>query len=360
MPGRASLLRVASGVLLLSGLAMSLPANPARAQTAPAVGDPFPQVSSELYAKAKQEQSLVVYTVWDVQHIVAMLQAFSKHYPGIKTDYWQARNPEIVTRVLTEFQAGRGSVDVILSDSSPPPLRAAGAILPYETVQKEFLITHDPTMPVVSMQIQVLAYNTKRMKAEDAPKTWEDVASSRYQGGVALDDPLRAGPLSHMVAALKASWNDDARWASFVQGLKALKVPVHRSTSAMFRLVIAGEYSVAMPALLHDVLSEKEKGSPIELVKTAPPIIHPRYAAIYAKAPHPHAAKLFAEWLISREGQAALDSVGREPARKGIQTKTSIEANFPATVRPLTVADKHYLEDPKKWLDTHVKPLWTP
>lgn len=322
------------------------------------VGDPFDAVSAELYARAKQERGLVVYTVWDVEHIVTVLQAFAKRYPGIKTDYWPARNPEIVTRVLTEFQAGRGSVDIILSDSAPPPLRSAGAIMPYETVQKDVLLMHDPVMPVVSMQIQVLAYNTKRMKAEDLPEAWEDVANPRYRGMVALDDPLRSGPLSHMIAALKGVWKDEARWSAFIQGLKALKVPVHRSTSAMFRLVIAGEYSLAMPALLHDVLREKEKGSPVDLVRTIPPVVNPRYAAIYAKAPHPNAAKLFAEWLISPDGQAALDSVGREPARKGFPSKNSVEANFPGTIRVLTPQDKSYLEDPKKWLDTHVKPIW--
>src|SRR3989338_7231445 len=134
---------------------------------ASAPSDPFTKVSGELYAKAKQEGAVTVYSVWDVEHIVAILGAFSKRYPGIKTNYWQGRNPEIVTRVVTEFQAGRDSVDAILSDNAPPVLRAAGAIMPYETVQKNFLVLHDPTMPVVSLQVQALLYNTKKMKPAD-------------------------------------------------------------------------------------------------------------------------------------------------------------------------------------------------
>lgn len=320
--------------------------------------DAYNKVSSELYPKAKQEGELIVYTVWDVEHIVAILQGFSKKYSGIKTTYWQGRNPEIVTRAVNEFKAGRESVDAILSDNAPPVLRAAGAIMPYETVQKDLLITHDPTMPVVSLQIQALTYNTKRIKAEDLPKTWEDVANPKYRGMVALDDPMRAGPLSTQLAALRDLWKDDARWTAFIKNLKALNVPVHRSTSAMFRLVIAGEYAIAMPALLHDVLSEKEKGSPVEFVKSAPPVVFPRYAGIYAKAPHPNAAKLFAEWLISPDGQAALDSVGRETVRKGFPSKTSIEKAYPAGTQPITVQDTLFLEDPRKWLDSHVKPVW--
>ncbi|HET8563968.1 MAG TPA: hypothetical protein VFM35_08870, partial [Candidatus Binatia bacterium] len=84
----------------------------------------FEKVSNELYPKAKQEGNLIIYSVWDVEHLRAITDAFSKRYPGIKATYWQGRNPEIVTRVLTEFQGGQPSVDTILSDNAPAVLRA--------------------------------------------------------------------------------------------------------------------------------------------------------------------------------------------------------------------------------------------
>ena len=124
----------------------------------------FEKVSAELYPKAKQEGNLIVYSVWDVEHLKVITDAFMKRYPGIKATYWQGRNPEIVTRALTEFQGGQPSWDVVLSDNAPPVIRAAGAILNYETVQKDVLYLHDPTMPTVSLQVQALAYNTKKMK----------------------------------------------------------------------------------------------------------------------------------------------------------------------------------------------------
>lgn len=345
-----------STALALFMLFLMTSATMAAAASAP--DDPFNKVSAGLYEKAKQEGALIVYSVWDVEHLVKITEAFSKRFPGIKTSYWQARNPEIVTRVLTEFQGGNQSVDVILSDNAPPVLRAAGAIQPYETVQKDFLIIHDPTIPVVSLQIQSLAYNTKKLKEAELPKTWEDVANPKYKGLVALDDPLRAGPMSTQLAALKELWKNDDRWIRFVKGLKALNVPVHKSTSALFRLVIAGEYGIAMPALLHDVMHEKGQGTPIDFVKGAPPIVFPRQAGIYMKAPHPSAGKLFAEWLITTEGQSVIDSVGREAARKGFPSKTSIETAYPKGTTAMTVRDKLFLEDPKKWLDTHVQPVW--
>ena len=318
----------------------------------------FAQVSAELYPKAKQEGNLIVYSVWDVEHLKVITEAFMKRYPGIKATYWQGRNPEIVTRALTEFQGGQASFDVVLSDNAPPVIRAAGAIMNYNTVQRDVLYLHDPTLPTVSLQIQALAFNTKKIKPAELPKSWEEVANPKYKGMIALDDPMRAGPLSSMLAGLKGQWKDDARFNNFLRNLKALSVPVHKSTSAMFRLVISGEYAICMPALLHDVMEELHKGTPVDYVKTVPPVVFPRQAGIYAKAPNPNTAKLFAEWLISDEGQKTIDSIGRETSRNDFKSKTSIESAYGKGMKPLPVVDQMFLEDPKGWLDKFVKPIW--
>jgi len=173
----------------------------------------------------------------------------NKRFPGINTTYRQGTRSEIVTRTLTEFQGDQKSADVILSEGAPVVLRAAGAIEPYDTVQASALLLHDPTLPTVSLQIMALSYNTKKLKNEDMPKSWEDVVNSKYKGSVALDDPLRAGPLSGLLAGFKEYWKDDAKWARYIKDLKGLNVTVHKNTSAMFRLLTAGEYTIAMPAL---------------------------------------------------------------------------------------------------------------
>ena len=324
-----------------------------------ATTDPrFEKLAAELYPKAKQEEALVVYTIWDVEHIRAILAVFNKRFPGINSTYWQATRSELIARTLTEFQGDQKSADVILSEGAPVVLRAAGAIEPYNTVQASSLILHDPTLPTVSLQIMALSYNTKKIKKEDLPKSWEDVANPKFKGIVALDDPMRAGPLSALLAGVKDQWKDDARFTKFVRGLKALNVPVHKSTSAMFRLVVAGEYAISMPSLLHDVLHEKEVGSPIEFMQTVPPIISAQQLGIYGKAPHLNAAKLFAEWMITPEGQAVVDSVGRETSRKGIKSKASIESAWGPKVTPIPIVNRAFYEDPRKWLDTNVKPAW--
>ncbi len=337
--------------------ALALPNQFAIAQARPENDPRFEKLAKEFYPKAKQEGALVVYTVWDVDHIRSLTETFSKRFPGIATSYWQATRSEATTRTLTEYQGNQASVDVILTEA-PLVLHNAGATQPYQTVQGNALFVNDAIAPVVSLQIQALAYNTKKLKREEAPRSWEDVTNPKYKGIVALDDPMRAGPLSSMLAAFKDDWKDDTRWANFIKGLKSLNVPIHKSTSAMFRLLVAGEYSIVMPALFHDVVHEKEVGSPIDFARGAGPVVSPQQAAIYAKAPHPTAAKLFAEWLVSPAGQAAIDAVGRASARKGFKSKTSMENGWGPNVKPIVVANKAYIEDARKWLDTAVKPVW--
>lgn len=348
-------------IVLLSFLsaifALALANRIAIAQARPESDPRFEKIAKEFYPKAKQEGALVVYTVWDVDHIRSLTGAFSKRFPGINTSYWQATRSEVTTRTLTEYQGNQSTVDAIVTEA-PLVLHAAGATEPYQTVQGNSLIVNDAIAPVVSLQIQALAYNTKKLKPEEAPKSWEDVTNPKYKGIVALDDPMRAGPLSSMLAAFKDEWKDDVRWANFIKGLKSLNVSIHKSTSAMFRLVVAGEYSIVMPALFHDVVREKEIGSPIDFARGAGPVVSPQQAAIYVKAPHPMAAKLFAEWLISPEGQAAIDAVGRPSARKGFKSKTSMENGWGPNVKPIVVSNKSYIEDARKWLDTAVKPVW--
>ena len=327
------------------------------AQARPESDPRFEKLAKEFYPKAKQEGALVVYTVWDVDHIRSLTEAFSKRFPGINTSYWQATRSEVTTRTLTEYQGNQAGVDVILTEA-PLVLHNAGATQAYQTVQGNSLFVNDAIAPVVSLQIQALAYNTKKLKREEAPKSWEDVTNPKYKGIVALDDPMRAGPLSSMLAAFKDDWKDDTRWANFIKGLKSLNVTIHKSTSAMFRLVVAGEYSIVMPALFHDVVREKEIGSPIDFARGAGPVVSPQQAAIYVKAPHPTGAKLFAEWLISPEGQLAIDTIGRASARKGFKSKTSMENGWGPNVKPIVVTNKAYIEDARKWLDTAVKPVW--
>ena len=118
--------RSSSLFFLLLAFAMALTNRFAIAQARPEADPRFEKLAKELYPKAKQEGALVVYTVWDVDHIRSLSNAFGKRFPGINTSYWQATRSEVTTRTLTEYQGNQPSVDVILTEA-PLVLHAAGA-----------------------------------------------------------------------------------------------------------------------------------------------------------------------------------------------------------------------------------------
>jgi iron(III) transport system substrate-binding protein len=310
-----------------------------------------------LYQKAKQEGSVVMYSIWDVPDLNAMAQGFQKRYPGIQTQFISLRNPEIVTRVGEEFNAQKQTVDVIGSDSAPPNLYPLGAIEDYQTLQKDALVYNDPRMVVVSMQVQVIGYNTKLLDANNLPKSYEDLTNPKYakQFPMALDNPLRGGPLTWMLIGLRDTWKDDAKWTGFVTGLRALNISTFQSTSQMARLLSAGEYAICVPCLTQDILSQKASGATVDFVPGLSPVVFPRFAAIYKYAPHPNAAKLLAEWLATSDSAPIWCSLSRTPARTNVPCSVAMEQMFPGGSGVIAVNPP---ADPGKYIDDNIRPLW--
>jgi ABC-type Fe3+ transport system substrate-binding protein len=323
-------------------------------------GFPGPELypgEAALYQQAKQEGVVIMYSIWDVGDLNAFAQAFQKRYPGIQTQFISLNNPEIITRVGEEFRAQKQTLDVIGSDSAPPSLYPLGAIQDYQTVQKDSLIYNDPRMTVVSMQVQVIGYNTKLIDQANLPKSYEDLTNPKYakQFPMALDDPLRGGPLTWMLIGLRSYWNDDAKWTSFVRGLKALNTTTFRSTSQMARLVIAGEYAICVPCLTQDIITGKATGATVDWAPGLLPVVFPRFAAIYKYAPHPNAAKLLAEWLASADSAPVWCSLGRTPARTNVPCSVAMEQMFPGGTGVISVNPP---SDPGAYIDQNLKPLW--
>ncbi|MEM2703542.1 MAG: extracellular solute-binding protein, partial [Candidatus Bathyarchaeia archaeon] len=320
-------------------------------------GELFPG-ETELYMKAKEEGALIVYTVWDVEHIVKLLAEFSKRYPGISTTYWQAKSAEIVAKVLTALEGGEKVVDVIIGMTPPVQLLGRGAIEPYKSVQIDDLYYKNEKLVVAQVAPAVVAYNKDLLAPEDVPKTLEDLVNPKYMNRVCMGDPLAPGtPMAAFLAGLREYWNNDTKWANFIHRLKALNPVLYRSTSEMERLLAAGEYSLCIGTYLHEVVMDIKKGAPVGYTQIEPTVLIGGYAGIYLLAPHPNAAKLFAEWLVSVEGQLILASLLRTPNRVGVPSEVSLETLLP-NVHLFIPEPEAYLADMTKYMETQIKPVW--
>jgi len=85
-------------------------------------------------------------------------------------------------------------------------------------------------------------------------------------------------------------------------------------------LLAAGEFSIALNLYDYRINQLKAQGAPVDYLLLDPIMIIPTVLMLARHSPHPHAAALFIDWLISQEGQAVLESaeIGRPSVRKGM------------------------------------------
>ena len=105
-----------------------------------------------------------------------------------------------------------------------------------------------------------------------------------------------------------------------MRALARQKPQQRRGHHLLARLLVAGDFPLAL-VHANEVEKEKQEGAPVDWVRTLDPVItSASQVAIAAKAPHPAAARLFVDFLLSEEGQRAIASRGRVPARADLGT----------------------------------------
>jgi iron(III) transport system substrate-binding protein len=121
-------------------------------------------------------------------------------------------------------------------------------------------------------------------------------------------------------AAMAVAWGR-ARAERYMKELAKQDIQLRSGQTLIAQLMAAGEFHMGM-ALAHRIERMKEQGAPVEWVTTLDPItvsLHP--IGVAAKAPHANSAKLFIDFVLSKEGQQLVLAIGRTPSRPGIDTK---------------------------------------
>jgi iron(III) transport system substrate-binding protein len=107
-------------------------------------------------------------------------------------------------------------------------------------------------------------------------------------------------------------------------------------------LIAAGEVPVGLTVYSGNADSLKKKGAPIDWMPVEPIVGRPQAVSVASKAPHPNAAMLFVDFVLSPDGQKVLNDLDRNPASK--------------TQATLLTKYKFSMVDPIKWLDE--APKW--
>lgn len=272
----------------------------------------------QLVQKAKAEGTVNLYTSMALEDSTPLVQAFEKKY-DIKVVMWRASDENVLQRILTEQKAKRYDLDAVEIDG--PTLET----LYREKVTEEFNSPYFSDIPPAAIpkhknwastrfNFFVAAYNTNQIKKEDAPKTYEDFLNPKWKGKFVVE----ASDVE-WYAGLMKYWGEE-KGRDYFKKLVANEPQIRKGHTLVAELVGAGELPLTLTAYNQSAERTKKKGAPIEWVPLEPTIGRPNGVALAKNAPHPYAALLFADFVLSPDGQEIIKKRNRVPASTKIDT----------------------------------------
>ncbi len=257
-------------------------------------------------AKAEQEGQLVFYCHENEAGTAAIVEGFGKDFPKIKTSYVRAQTGALYNKILSERSAGRFEVDVVqLSDLAPAlDFQSKGGYEAYLSPEAHAYGPQYLSNPVgfffwTGVTFGGIAYNTAKVKSEEAPKTWKDLLDPRWRN--AMSCKISSSGLQFVEWYMFNKLYGPDFWKQFAKQ----RPRGFDSRVQLFDRLAKGDDKVCALAEYAAYGLYKQKNAEIEFV--APPDglpATPLVVGAVTKAPHPEVAKLFIDWAMSIRGQA--------------------------------------------------------
>jgi iron(III) transport system substrate-binding protein len=268
---------------------------------------------------AKKEGSLVLYTSMTVDQAQKLNDAFRKKYPYIQIAMFRAVGERLLTKIMTEAQAGKFDFDVVQSaETQAYFLKRRNLLAKYfspeaKNIQKGFFDS-DGFWSAVYMMPNVIGYNTRMVKRTDVPKSDDDLLNPKWRGKIGMDGSKPEW------FAWKLKRMGEEKGLGYIRKLGAQELRLYSGLTILTGLLAAGEFPLVFNTYIHNIEDTKRKGAPVDWVAQEPVFTKFQPIALGAKAPHPNAAKLLVDFMLSEEGQKIFASFGRMPTRRGIAT----------------------------------------
>jgi iron(III) transport system substrate-binding protein len=265
---------------------------------------------------AKKEGKLLWYTSTNVTESKPLLDDFEKQYPSIKGEIFRASGEKTLNRIATETRAGRWDFDLV-TISEVDALQDAKMLAPYKSPEARSYIPEfkDPNgyWTAVYTNYATIGYNTKLVAEKDAPKQWEDLLDPKWRGKISIDQEQYS-----WFGTLHKAWGRE-RAQKYMRALAKQNIEWRKGHTLIAQLMSAGEFPVSV-VYAHRTEEMKQRGAPIEWVNTVNPLVVTlNSAGLSVKPPHPNAARLFIDFLLSKPAQQRLRALRRIPARPDVE-----------------------------------------
>jgi ABC-type Fe3+ transport system substrate-binding protein len=271
---------------------------------------------------AEEEGAVVIYMTQSLEPVFR--DSFQKKFPKIKVTAVTGRGPEISQRVMSERRAEKFAVDLYISGSTSPRIFYRAKILEpikplltlpevvdtsgwyegkhhYNDPENRFIFVFEGTP-----RSGDITFNTKVVNAAEIKSYW-DLLAPKWKGKIVTVDPFLPGPIS---AAQIFFYKNADLGPEFVRRLYAdTEITILRSNEQLMDWLSAGKYAFGIGA--RDVDKAILQGMPVmqflpgSLKEGSSVTAYNGTVSYFTRAPHPNAAKVAVNWLLSREGQTA-------------------------------------------------------
>src|SRR5436190_13620674 len=249
----------------------------------------------------------------NVSDAEAVKKPFIERHPFVTLTVLRAPGEKVRTRILAEARANRHAWDVVSFNLlDVEALKREGLLAAYASPETRSGYPAEAVDPegrwaAIYVRQYVIGYNTRLVR--QPPASWGALLEPGWAGKLAIDESD-----VEWYAAMLDYWGRD-KGIGFMRALARQKPQQRRGHHLLTRLLVAGDFPLAL-VHANEIEKEKKDGAPVEWVRSLDPVItSPSQVAIAAQAPHPGAARLFVDFLLSKDGQRAIASRGRVPAR---------------------------------------------
>lgn len=295
---------------------------------------------------AKKEGKLQIYALLVISDHMQIIQRFKEKYPFLDVSLYRATSERLYNKIETEHRANAHLVDVIgVSGFQMYQLVKRGLMRKYESPERR---SFEPGFKdkegywtAYYINPLVMAYNTRQVSAQEAPKGYENLLDPKWKAKLAMEDEE-----IEWFSTILSVWGEE-KGSAYMRRLAAQNFHFRHGHTLMTELVAAGEYPGAVLLYAPQTQFTKSKGAPIDWNPPNPTIAGLNLMGVATHAPHPNAAMLYVDHMLSEEIQRDYISgkFFKLSARKGvasvIQQRLKEVKVIPADISQSEHLEKH-------------------
>jgi iron(III) transport system substrate-binding protein len=264
----------------------------------------------------KESGAVMVYHSTQTDDLQPVFDAFTKKY-GIKVVDWRSSSENVVQRIIGETRAAKRDVDFIENNSPEmEALRREKVLMrietPYYSDMRPGTLGAHHEYATSTMDIFVQAYNTEKVKPEELPRTFQDLADPRFHDKLAIEaeDFAWFGTLLHDLGEAQGV-------KLFTDIVHANGMSVRKGHTLLANLVASGEVPIGLTVYNYKPTQLKKKGAKIDSIVLRPAIAQLHAVAVVAKSTRPFSAVLLYDFFLS-EGQPILAAKDFVPSSRKV------------------------------------------